>query len=90
MMDFEKLKPFIGDFVKYYKSDLDNPNGGNLHVVIEDGNIEDGLVWRCQDDCEKEKDGFGYFLATMLRHFTEEERETLFENDWNFSALEKN
>jgi len=89
-MDFEKLKPFISEFVEYYEFDLDNSNGGRLHIVIEDGNLDDGFIYSFQGECRQAGDSFGYFLLTLISNFSEEERAILFENHWNFSALEKN
>lgn len=89
-MDFEKLKPFIGEFVDFYRDELNNPSGGSLHIIIEDGNVDDGFIWNFQESCKSNGDSFGYFLMCLLRYFTEEEREMLFENYWNFLALEKN
>lgn len=80
--DFEKFKPFISDLIKFYYEDLENAAGGNLHIALDDGNLSDGNIWFCQERCEKAGDTFGYFLATLLRYFSEEEREQMYKAGW--------
>lgn len=80
----EQFKPLIFDFIKFYREDLENPMGGILHIAIDDGNMTDDDIWFCQEEAKKQGDSFGYFLATLLRCFTEEEREEMYEN--NFSS----
>ncbi len=78
----KNLKPHICELVKYYYEDLDNPTGGYLHVVLDDGNVGDGVLYSCQQDCLSAGDTFGYFLATLLREFTEDERADMYEMGW--------
>lgn len=80
--DLSQFKPFIGSLVKYYYEDLEQKGGGLLHVVLDDGNIDRDSIWYCRQECEKAKDGFGLFLCDVLVEFTEEELESLFDNDW--------
>ena len=77
-----RLKPFLCDFISYYRDQLGNSAGGWLHIVLDDGNLEEGHIYACQQDAEKNGDSFGYFLATLLRYFTEQELQKLYDNDW--------
>jgi 2-hydroxy-3-keto-5-methylthiopentenyl-1-phosphate phosphatase len=78
----ENFKPFIKELIKFYYKDLGNSAGGYFHIVLDDGNIEDRCVWFCQEEAEKHNDTFGMFLGQVLRMFTEEEREKMYEGDW--------
>lgn len=80
--DLDKFKPLVKDFIKFYYDELGNVTGGYLHIVLDDGNINHETIYWCQTECEKHKDTFGYFLATLLRHFTEDELFDMYEKDW--------
>lgn len=86
-MDFEILKPFLLDFICYYYTDLNNLTGGNLHAALDDGNLDDGYLWTCQESALNTGDTFGYFLATLLRHFNTNELELMYQN--NHWGMEK-
>ena len=81
-MIFEKMKPFLNDFIQYYYDDLQNTTGGYLHNVLDDGNLSEKEIWYCQYQCEFYKDTFGHFIATLMRHFTEDELENLYKDHW--------
>jgi len=80
-MRLERFKPLVKDFIRYYYED--NPAGGYLHVVLEDGNLDEGYIWHCQQECLKHGDTFGYFLATLLREFSREDLECMYTRHWN-------
>jgi len=84
-MNFEKLKPFLCDFIQYYYDDLQNSTGGYLHIATDDGNLTEQDIWVCQEQCEKNADNFGYFIATLMRHFTEDELDKLYEDYWGMA-----
>jgi len=81
-MDIIKFKPFLCDFIRYYYEDLENLTGGHLHIATDDGNLTEQDIWYCQDRCKFHNDDFGYFIATLMRHFTEDELEEMYENYW--------
>lgn len=81
-VNFDNFKPLLSDLVEFYYEDLGNAAGGNLHIALDDGNLSDGNIWFCQEQCEKNKDTFGYFLATLLRYFSEDEREEMYKTGW--------
>jgi hypothetical protein len=76
------LRPFIKTFITFYYSFPGNGAGGNLHIVLDDGNIETTHIVWCQNLCKQQKDSFGYFLAGLLLLFTERERGIMYEAAW--------
>lgn len=60
----------------YYESEL---AGGNLHVSLDDGNMEDGNVWFCLEEAVKERDLDGAKIAVFLLTMTEDERFDLYD-----------
>jgi len=83
------FSPVILDLIQYYYNELDNCTGGNLHVVLDDGNLDDQMIWACQEDCEKKGDHFGYLIATVLRGFNLEQRESMYAKYWGMEALNR-
>ncbi|MGV8914370.1 MAG: hypothetical protein ACOH1X_02865 [Kaistella sp.] len=81
-MEFKAFKPLVKNLIQYYYFDLVNPTGGYLHIVLDDGNLDDQSIYFCQNECSKNGDTFGYFLATLLREFTEDELQKLYDDDW--------
>lgn len=53
----------------------ENALGGNLHLVIEDGNLDDGSVQMCLDLARKNGDAIGEVIAAALLTMTEEQRD---------------
>jgi hypothetical protein len=51
-----------------------NPAGGNLHVCLDDGNMEDGNVWWCLQEAAKHKDLAAVQIACWLLALSEEDR----------------
>jgi hypothetical protein len=89
MTNYNKFKPIILDLIKYYydESPCDdgstgNSTGGYCHIALDDGNLSDENLYFCQEECLKHNDGVGYLIATILRHFTEDERDNMYEGNW--------
>lgn len=61
----------------YYASG--NPLGGNLHVVLDDGNIEDSHVEWCLERCLELNDKSGEELALLLLKMTPVQRQMVYE-----------
>jgi len=78
----EKFKPFLKELVDFYYNELGNVAGGSFHISLDDGNLSDDDIWLCQQEAKKNNDSFGVFLGLILREFTEEEREKMYEEDW--------
>lgn len=52
--------------VAYYKSIKGNYCGGNLHTILEDGNILDADILFCRRACVKSNDTLGLLLCDIL------------------------
>ena len=52
------------ELVKYYYDA--NCAGGNLHVVLEDGNTNYHIIQLCLDSCINENDLLGALICEML------------------------
>ena len=61
----------------------DFPGGGNLHIVLDDGNLEDFHIKFCIKEAEKEEDKVGQKIGEMLLELTMKEREKLTEKVYN-------
>ncbi len=81
-MDLLNFKPYIKELIKYYYELPDNGAGGNLHIVLDDGNVDYRSIYFCQEECEKSKDTFGYFLCELLSYFLECELEKMYNDNW--------
>lgn len=72
-------KPTVPDVLPlakaYYHA---HPAGGNLHIVLDDGNIEDSSVQFCLDRAREEGDGPGVELAEMLLKMSKTQRKKLY------------
>lgn len=59
-----------------------NPTGGNLHIVMEDGNLEDHHIQWCLTNALDEGDGEAAVLAHWLLKQSEEDREYIYNKNW--------
>ncbi|MGB5052684.1 MAG: hypothetical protein WBO46_27280 [Caldilineaceae bacterium] len=82
VFDFAIMKPFACDLIHYYMDGLGNTAGGSLHIVLLDGNTDEGSVAFCQKYAIEAGDSFGYFLAILLRHFSEDALEEMYKRGW--------
>lgn len=73
-MTVDEMIPVVRD---YYLPD--NPTGGCLHVVLDDGNLEDADIYGCIAFAEQEGDATAVSLARMLLELTADEREELYD-----------
>lgn len=80
--DLDNLKPILPDLIRYYYEDLQNACGGNLHIVIDDGNTEFHHIEWCRKICADNGDSLGHLICDILFCFTEEERMVLYDKDW--------
>jgi len=55
----------------YYQN---NPAGGNLHIVLEDGNVNDSHVQFCLEQASRKGDNEGVDLAQLLMRMTKTQR----------------
>ncbi len=63
----------------YYKLP-GNGCGGNLHIVLDDGNLETGHVQFCLDQAQEHNDEKGIELAKALLDLTEDQRDTIYQS----------
>lgn len=51
-----------------------NQGGGNLHIVLEDGNISDVHIFGCQEECLGAGDSDGIEVTCLLLDLSEHQR----------------
>jgi hypothetical protein len=56
----------IIELCKAYYSKPENTCGGNLHIVLDDGNMDVGCVEFCKNRCIEENDTDGFRIAQEL------------------------
>jgi hypothetical protein len=61
-------------FLAYY---IDHPAWGSLHVVLDDGNVEDDCVRFCIEFAEQEGDEEGAELGRILMRMSKTQRNKL-------------
>lgn len=81
MTEEEKYERFsrLHALRKVYYDDFDNPTGGSLHVVLDDGNLSDGDLNFCIKWAEDKNDYLGIAIARLLMELSEEDREEFYE-----------
>ncbi len=68
----------ILELIKNYYLKENNTTGGNLHVVLDDGNMEDYFVKSCIKRAEKDNDIDGIKIGKELLKLSLEEREEIY------------
>lgn len=63
----------------YYEA-FDNPTGGSLHVVLDDGNMRDSDLRFCIKCAARENDYLGVAIGKLLQELPEEYREEWWES----------
>ena len=65
--------------------------GGNLHIVTDDGNLEDHHIKWCLDRCEnspdREDSEIGKLICTELLKLSMEQRRLVYEPEWVVDAF---
>lgn len=87
----ESTKPTMADvseMVLDYLSHPDNGVGGNLHIVLDDGNTDDGSISFCYGYASAKGDEAGVRLACAMLQLSEAERDALYENRWRVPGSE--
>jgi hypothetical protein len=64
----------ITDLIRIYEEREGNENGGSLHIVLEDGNVQDSSLTYCVEYALEQKDFLAAEIATMLLQFNPEDR----------------
>ena len=82
-VDYPNIKKGVCELIQYYYNcKSENAAGGILHVILDDGNLEDGSIWLHQVDCEEADDFLGLLILETLRSFSLEEREEMYSEYW--------
>lgn len=78
--------PEVLPLVRDYYAMPDNGAGGSLHIVLDDGNVEDGSVEFCRDWAVDHDDHDGELLAEVLLRMSKTQRSKLYREPktrWN-------
>jgi hypothetical protein len=68
-------RPTVSEFVAVSAAYAnEHPTGGALHIVVDDGNLEDSSVEFCYGFALEEDDGYGAALALLLSRMTRSQR----------------
>lgn len=78
MVDFSILLLIIKSR-EYYLIEGNNV-GGNLHIVLDDGNLSDKDISFCYNQCVEEKDSKGMDLCKLLLVASKSQRNKLYKN----------
>jgi hypothetical protein len=73
----EKIITVIHLAREYYRQP-GNLAGGSLHIVLDDGNLDDSDILFCIEYAKKEKDELGVQLGEHLLSLNEDEREYVY------------
>lgn len=78
-MQNSKNKPTVPEVLplvkEYYK---DNPTGGCLHIVLDDGNIEDSHVKYCLEYSKEKNDLRAIKLSELLLQMSKTQRKKIY------------
>lgn len=69
----------IEECKKYYKLP-NNSVGGSLHIVLDDGNLEDSHIKYCIGYAKENGDSEGVLLGQILLKATKTQRKKLYKN----------
>lgn len=65
----------VTKLIAEYDQIPENLCGGNLHIILDDGNIEDHHILSCYTYCKDKKDYLGMLICSLLMDIDESERE---------------
>lgn len=72
--------PQVLPFVRAYYND--HSVGGSLHIVLDDGNLEDGHIRFCIDSANERGDAAGAMLGRLLLEMTRTQRTKVYRTKW--------
>lgn len=79
----EEAKSLIRRVQKYYEV-YGNECGGSLHIVLDDGNIEDDHILFCQEGAKEREDILGEKIAESLLKLSMRDRQWIYEENYSF------
>lgn len=75
----------IKELVAEYNEIPENICGGNLHIALDDGNLDDDSIVFCYNQCKKHKDYLGMLICSRLMGIDESERvEAIITKDFDY------
>ena len=74
--------PEVMPLVKAYYAMPGNSVGGNLHIVLSDGNIEDSHIEFCLGECILHGDTKGSELCKLLLLMSKTQRRKIYMRSW--------
>ena len=66
--------PEVRELVRAYYEKEGNSCGGNLHIVLDDGNLSDSCVQFCLDQVHADEDEDGVRIAELMLQMTGTQR----------------
>ncbi len=69
--------PEVLPIMRAYRDKPGNGVGGKLHIVLDDGNVNDDSVKFCRQEAEKIGDSDGVALADLLLRMSKTQRRKL-------------
>ena len=80
-MKITRVYEFNDEFIQRLRSygERNWPGWGNLHIAMEDGNLEDSHLDWCKKHATEEKDTEGAYLAEKILELTDEARGVLYD-----------
>lgn len=64
--------------IKSFKEIKGNAAGGVLHIVLDDGNLEDSYILFCKEEAIKKNDKLAIKICDELLMLTHDEREIVY------------
>ena len=68
----------VNRIVEYYKKE-GNECGGNCHLVLDDGNLEDSDIQFCKGYCAHADDNEGLSIMSCMLQLNPEERQKVYD-----------
>lgn len=70
--------PEVAELARAYYEKPGNGCGGSLHIVLDDGNLEDGHIEFCRTYAAERDDADGVRLAELLLQMTPTQRHKVY------------
>lgn len=76
-----KLEDISRRIINYYVQE-NNEAGGSLHIVLDDGNLEDVSIEYCIGYASRANDSEGVAIGNMLLGISLKDRQELYDDNW--------
>lgn len=76
--DYKRVGELANRIAEYYKKE-GNGVGGNCHLVLDDGNLEDSDIQFCKGYCAKADDTDGLYIMREMLSMSLEERQKVYD-----------